>query len=112
MRTLAFLALSLIMTAGSHLMAEPSVRTQTYVCPKCGKLHVRPTATSVVTTPVATSAAAPVTTQPTVTTTGQAPVASASAGQTRAVSYEAPMAATSQLRASGGVSNVLAALNA
>jgi uncharacterized protein YkwD len=92
MRTLAFLALSLIVSTGSVAIAQTLVSSnQTYVCPKCGKVHVRST------TPATGSPAVPY-------TTSSSPV--------RPASYSAPVASTSRLRGGGPVRNVLAALNA
>ena len=89
MRTLTLLLATFMTVVGTVASAQQVASTQqTYVCPKCGKIHVRKVAAS---------------SNSTVRT---------SDGQTRTVSYKAPIAATSSLRASGGVSNVLASLNA
>ncbi|MFK8112835.1 MAG: CAP domain-containing protein, partial [Rubripirellula sp.] len=83
MRNLALLVASLAMTLGSVASAQ-QVANQSYVCQKCGKVHVR-----------SSPAGAP---------TFSTPV--------QQVSYNTPVASGSSMRASGGVSNVLGALNA
>lgn len=94
MRTFALLAAGLMMTVGGVVSAQTLVSTQqTYVCPKCGKVHVRSTTGAVT---------------PSVTRVGTAN----SSAQFQPVAYQAPVASTSAMRASGGVVNVLARLNA
>jgi hypothetical protein len=97
----------------------------TYMCPKCGKLHYRqpvnvsPAAdASVTTTPAAATSATTVQASP-ATTVQASPAttvqASPATGTVRTVSFEAasaPMASSSAIRATSGVSNVLGALNA
>ena len=87
MRTLVLLAVSFTMAVGTVASAQTSVSTsQTYVCPKCGKVHARP-ASATQTTAVSNP-------------------------QYQAVSHSAPVASSSAMRATGGISNVLASLNA
>lgn len=81
MRTLAFLAASLTMMVSTVASAQQVVSSSTYVCAKCGKVHVRSNPTTI-------------------------------QGSVQPVSYNAPVASTSQIRATGGVSNVLSSLNA
>ena len=93
MRTFVLLfATFSLLTLGSQSWAQTVITTsqqQTYVCPKCGKVHVR-------------SVATPQAAQPAVSTVSyQQPVAQSQ-----------PVAASSSMRARGGVVNVLANLNA
>ncbi len=101
MRTLALIvaSFSAVIFAGVS-SAQNVVSTagqQTYVCPKCGKVHVRnvtvPTSTSATTTPSTSSSVRTVSYRPATT------------------SYK-PVASTSSMRATGGVTNVLGSLNA
>lgn len=90
MRAFALLAASITITVlpGTIASAQrPVASSQTYTCPKCGKLHVRP---------VATAARSTVTTRT----------------QSRSASRSAPVTRSSSVRSTGGVINVLAALNA
>ena len=87
MRTLALLLATITMAVGTVASAQTLVTSnETYVCPKCGKVHVRQAS--------ATQAAA-------VTNL-----------RYQAVSYDAPVASSSAMRATGRISNVLASLNA
>ena len=86
MRALAFLAASLTFMLGSAASAQQFASTSTYVCAKCGQVHVRSAPASF-----------------------QSPISHPS--HVQAVSHQAPVASTSAIRASGGVSNVLASLN-
>lgn len=86
MRTLALLAASITMAVATVASAQSVVSNETYVCPKCGKVHVR---------------------QASATQTGVV-----GSPQFQTVSYEAPVASSSAMRATGGISNVLASLNA
>jgi hypothetical protein len=86
MRTLAFLAASLTMMVSTNTFAQQVVSSSTYVCAKCGKVHAHSNPSSFQTS-----------VQP-------APF--------QQVSYNAPVAASSQMRATGGVTNVLSSLNA
>lgn len=104
MRTLAFVLASLVMGSGTSVLAESLVSTQTYVCPKCGKVHVR-------STPSSTTVSSPVTSQVTRYTSSQVQPVTYRASASPMASA-APVASSSRLRASGGTSNVLAALNA
>ncbi len=98
MRTLVFLAAALTMTVGTVATAQTTVSSnETYVCPKCGKVHVRSSSTN----SSAIRNAAP---------TGS--VISSSPATYQPVSFEAPVASSSALRGGGGITNVLAALNA
>lgn len=116
MRTLAlFVAVAMPIAVGMPVLAQNSVVSSssatTYVCPKCGKLHYRQPATASPASTTITPAAA-------TTTPSAATAASPATVTVRKVSYEttaagaAPMASTSTIQASGGVSNVLGALNA
>lgn len=102
---------------GTTAHAQTLVSTQeTYVCPKCGKVHVRKGPTSgarAVTTPSSRTTVAPVVYQSTPSyrsTSGSS--ASDQAGSYQATSAAAPVASSSRLRAGRGIANVLAALNA
>lgn len=86
MRTLALLAACIATMAASTTVSAqtPVDSSQTYVCPKCGKLHVRRATTTTAKT--------------------------SSPAQT--ASYKAPIAASTGIRATGGTTNVLDVLNA
>ena len=112
MRSLAlFIAVVMPIAVGKPVSAQnPVVRSgsaTTYVCPKCGKLHYRQ--------PVSASPASPASAT---TSPAEATAASPTTVTVRKVSYEtavagaAPMASTSTIQATGGVSNVMGALNA
>ena len=83
MRILALLLVSFGVVAFQSVATAQQVVGQSYVCSKCGKVHVR-----------------------------SSPPVQSFPSQVQAVSYNTPVAATSSMRASGGVSNVLGALNA
>lgn len=85
----AFLAIETSLSAQQIVSSRPVVENSTsYVCPKCGKIHTRPASVT------SNSVSSPI----------------------QQVDYQspaqAPMASTSRLQSSGGVSNVLASLNA
>ncbi len=109
MRTLAlFVALVMPIGVVSSVSAQNPVVSSgsatTYLCPKCGKLHYRQpvsvTPTSTTSSPVATTV-----TSPASSTVRTVSFETASAGT-------APMASSSTIRATQGISNVLGALNA
>ena len=102
-------SVALMLVAINGVSAQTRVVTSssatTYVCPKCGKLHTRQPA-------VATKS-------PVASTETPASGSSSERVTVRRVSVDgvtstgaAPVAATSAIRASGGVANVLGALNA
>lgn len=100
MRSIATIVAALFLTSLSATSSAQTTYQQSYVCPKCGKTHVR-TVSRPISTGVATSAT---------NNTANERVT------VRKVSYPAasgsPVASSSTIRATSGVKNVLAALNA
>ncbi|MCG8652880.1 MAG: CAP domain-containing protein [Pirellulales bacterium] len=106
MRTLALIVASVVTAfSSSFAVAQTTVHTsykkETYLCPKCNKLHVRRV-------PI-TRAAEAATSKP---SEASAEVSKASYQQSEVKKDSIPVAKTTSLRASKGVINVLGALNA
>lgn len=99
----AWMAMESRVSAQQAVTGQSFVSTTTsYVCPKCGKVHTRPV--SVSSNPVAA---------PIQGVSYEAPIQGQSVSSPATVAPgQTPVGSTSQLQGGGGVTNVLAALNA